>query len=192
MRRTPAAGLVVVACFSLLSEAVARSGRSAIRERVSVKSSRIVLLNGNGLGVARYGATFSSATKAISAVLGKPTGHPTAGCTGEYAQTAWHDLVVQFVAGRFRGYRYLDGGERAVAPTGAVLRSVRPRLATATGISLGSSLADAQRAYGVLRRVGTDFYASRSGITFAFWSSGNPVRNSRIYEIKSNVCPGSL
>jgi hypothetical protein len=96
--------------------------------------------------------------------------------------------VVQFVAGRFRGYRYLDGGERPLAPTRSVLRSVRPRLSTATGISLGSSLADARRSYGVLRRVGTAFYRTRSGITFALWSSGTPARKSRIHEIKSNVC----
>lgn len=150
-----------------------------------------VRLDGNGLGVTTYGATVSAATKAISAVLGNPTGHPAAGCTGRYEQTAWHDLVVQFVAGRFRGYRYLAGGTYG-APTPAVVRTTTPRLATPAGITLGSSLAQTRRAYEKLRPRGTDFYATSSGITFAFWASGNPLPESRIYEIKSNVCPSSL
>jgi len=153
-RRLPAVLVFVVACSSILSGGIALSAASPKRARVSAKTST-VRLNGNGLGVTGYGAARSSATKAISAVLGNPTGHPSADCTSKYFQTAWHDLVVQFVAGRFRGYRYLDGGDRALAPTRAVLRSVRPRLSTTKGISLGSSLADAKRAYRTLRRSAT-------------------------------------
>jgi len=191
-RGLPAVLVVVVACSSLLSGGMAYSAISPKQARVVAKTSMVVRLNGNGLGVTRYGAALSSATKAVSAVLGKPTGHPAADCTGEYDQTAWHDLVVQFVAGRFRGYRYLDGGDGGVAPTAAVVRSTTPRLSTATGITVGSSLVDAERAYGTLRRVATESYRTESGITFSVWSSGNPSPNSRIYEIKSNVCPGSL
>jgi len=190
-RRLPAVLVFVVACSSILSGGIALSAASPKRARVSAKTST-VRLNGNGLGVTRYGAARSSATKAISAVLGNPTGHPSADCTSKYFQTAWHDLVVQFVAGRFRGYRYLDGGDGGVAPTAAVVRSTTPRLSTATGITVGSSLVDAERAYGTLRRVATESYRTESGITFSVWSSGNPSPNSRIYEIKSNVCPGSL
>ena len=189
--RLPAVLVFVVACASMLSGGTALSAASPKQARVSAKSST-VQLNGNGLGVTRYGATQASATKAISAVLGKPTGHPSADCTSEYFQTAWHDLVVQFVAGRFRGYRYLAGGKYGVAPTAAMVRSTTPRLATAAGITVGSSLADAKRAYRTLARSATNFDRTQSGITFAFWSSGSPSPSSRIYEIKSNVCPGSL
>jgi hypothetical protein len=66
-----------------------------------------IVLAGNGLGVTNFGATSAAATKAITAELGKPTGHPNAGCTAAYAETAWHDLLVQFVSGRFEGYRCL-------------------------------------------------------------------------------------
>jgi hypothetical protein len=190
-RRLPAVLVFVVACSLILSCGIALSAASPKQARVSAKTSP-VRLNGNGLGVTRYGATQSSATKAISAVLGKPSGHPSADCTGEYFQTSWHDLVVQFVAGRFRGYRYLDGGKYGVAPTAAVVRSTTPRLSTAAGITVGTSLVDAKHAYRTLRRAATNFYRTKSGITFAFWSSGNPSPNSRIYEVKSNVCPGSL
>jgi len=191
-RRLLGVPVVVLACSSLLSAGTARSAISPERARFVARISTAVRLDGNGLGVTRYGARLWSATKAISAVLGNPTGHPAAECTGEYDQTAWHDLVVQFVAGRFRGYRYLDGGDRGVAPAPGVVRSTRPRLSTATGITFGSSLADAERAYGTLRRVASESYRTQSGITFSFWSSGNPSPNSRIYEIKSDACPGSL
>jgi hypothetical protein len=42
---------------------------------------------GNGLGVTSIGATSAAATKAITVALGKPTGHPNAGCAAAYAET---------------------------------------------------------------------------------------------------------
>jgi hypothetical protein len=203
--------LVVIAAVSVGGYALASSGsganpvrtshplvplsviRARLRAAAQRAAERAVRLDGDGLGVTKFGATASSATKAISAVLGKPTGHPAAACTPAYRQTAWLDLVVQFVAGRFRGYRYLDRGPNPeVAPTAAVVRAARPKLSTATGISLGSTLADAERAYPTLRRSATESYQTRSGITFSFWSPDNPNRNSRIYEIKNNACPAAI
>lgn len=105
--------LVVIAAASLGAYGLASSGSGAnpvrtshplvplsvirARLRAAVRAAQsAVRLDGDGLGVTNFGATTSSAAGAISAVLGKPTGHPAAVCTPAYRQTAWHDLVVQF------------------------------------------------------------------------------------------------
>ncbi|HXR21836.1 MAG TPA: hypothetical protein VN786_04705, partial [Acidimicrobiales bacterium] len=74
-------------------------------------------LDGSGLGLANFGEPAALSTEAITAVLGAPTGHPSAGCTGRYTQAAWHDLIVQFNEGRFTGYRYVAGGFDGVSPS---------------------------------------------------------------------------
>jgi hypothetical protein len=191
--RAPGGFVALVACLAMTGEALGHSTAPAVPPRL--QTSRAVAnrleLDPDGLGVAKYGQTLASTTKAITAVLGPPTGHPASGCTAEYKQAAWRDLIVQFVGDRFTGYRYLDGGDRGVAPTAAIVRSVEPRVATASGIGLGSSLSEVRRAYRDVRRVATQSYRSPAGIVFSFWSTGNPVGASRLYEIKSNVCPAS-
>ena len=155
--------------------------------------ARMIQLDGNGLGVVSFGATAASATAALSAVLGKPTGHPSAGCTSAYAQTAWHDLIVQFVSGRFRGYRYVDAPPYGVAPSPKLLRAVTPKLSTSAGITLGDTSAEAKRVYPSLRQTGSEFWSTPTGIVFAFYQLKAPSSSSEpIYEIKNSVCPGSL
>lgn len=155
--------------------------------------ARMIQLDGNGLGVVNFGATAFSATKALTAVLGKPTGHPSAGCTSAYTQDAWHDLVVQFVSGRFRGYRYVDSPPYGIAPSLKLLRAANPKLSTSAGITLGDTLAEAKRVYPSLRQTGSEFWRTPTGIVFAFYQLKTPSSSSEpIYEIKSSVCPGSL
>ena len=153
----------------------------------------VVRLEANGLGVVSFGATMSSATKTISDVLGAPTGNPSAGCTGDYRQTAWHDLIAQFKNGRLAGYRYLAGGSSGLSPTTTSIHSAKiPRLATTTGITLGDTFAEARRAYPMLQQSGSDAWRTSGGIVFAFFGEGDAVPTSPIYEIKNDVCPETL
>lgn len=165
----------------------------------ATKTAPRLVLAGNGLGVTSFGATSAAATKAITAELGKPTGHPKAGCTAAYAETAWHDLLVQFVSGRFEGYRYLIASyfSKGELPPTAALRSATPKLSTAAGITLGDTLTQAKRTYPSLRQSGTDFWRTTSlnvvGIAFGIYNpSGHTAPNAQIYEIKNSACPGSL
>jgi hypothetical protein len=153
-----------------------------------------VQLDGNGLGAANFGAPAAMATEAITHVLGAPTGHFSAGCTGKYAQVAWHDLIVQFTGGRFTGYRYVAGGSKGVSPSVGTLHDpVVPTIATAARITLGSTMAEVARAYRSLHRSGTDFWRTPGGIVFAFYTvDPNPSSKSPVYEIKDNVCPAAL
>ncbi len=153
-----------------------------------------VQLDGNGLGLANFGAPAALTTEAITAVLGAATGHPSAGCTGKYTQAAWHDLIVQFNDGRFTGYRYVAGGSKGVSPSLATLHDpVVPTITTAKRITLGRTMAEVKRAYRSLHRSGTDFWRTPGGIVFAFYSAeANPSSMSPVYEVKDNVCPAAL
>jgi len=148
------------------------------------------VLGGNGLGVARFGSPARSVTSALSVELGSPTGHPDAGCVGGYTQVAWHDLIVQFRHGRFSGYRYWVSGSGSPSASAS---AVSPKLATAKGISLGSTFARVKRSYR-LTQSGTDFWKSRDGIVFVLDSPTYPSPpSSPVYEIKSyGVCPAAL
>jgi len=187
--------LSAVACCSLVGGGTANAVDRPQSRGASATKSAPIRLDGNGLGVVGFGATVSTATKVLTARLGAPTGHPSAGCTSAYNQTAWHDLIIQFKAGRFTGYRYVAGGWNGISPSSKTLHAtVTPKLATSAGISLRSTMAEATRAYPSLRRSGTDFWRLSNGIVFAFYTGAhaNPSSTSPIYEIKNNVCPGSL
>ena len=170
--------LVVSPASSPLAAAASPSARTPI------------LLAGNGLGVAHFGSPARSVTGAISAKLGSPTGHPAAGCVGGYTQVAWHDLIVQFRHGHFSGYRYWVSGSGSPSASAS---AVSPKLATAKGISLGSTFAQVKRSYR-LTQTGTDFWKSHDGIVFALDSQTYPSPpSSPVYEIKSyGVCPAAL
>jgi hypothetical protein len=158
---------------------------SAAAARHAAKPPTIELA-GNGIRVVGFGSSVASVTKAVSAELGPPTGHPEAGCVGGYREVAWHDLILQFRHGRFSGYRYW-------LSIGAPGSTASPRIATATGITLGSTLAQLRKAYD-LTQTGTDFWKSPNGIVFVLDSPTYPSPPaSPIDEIKSaGVCPAAL
>lgn len=153
-----------------------------------------IRLDGSGLGIVNFGAATSAATKALTARFGTPTGHPSAGCIAAYSQTAWHDLILQFKSGRFTGYRYIAGGWSGISPsTKSLHAAVMPKLATSKGITLASTMAAARRAYPSLRQTGSAFWRTPDGIVFAFYQlKATSASSEPIYEIKNNVCPGSL
>jgi hypothetical protein len=179
---------------SSLVEGGSASATSSRLDPLTASMSMSVQLDGNGLGLAKFGAPAALTTEAINAVLGAPTGHPSAGCTGKYTQASWHDLIVQFTDGRFTGYRYVADGFDGVSPSLETLHApVVPMIATAAGATLGSTMAEVRRAYRSLHRSGTDFWRTPSGVVFAFYSSeANPSSSSPVYEIKDNVCPAAL
>lgn len=149
-----------------------------------------VLLAGNGLGVARFGSSARSVTKAVSARLGPPSGHPGSGCTGGYSGVAWLDLIVQFRHGRFTAYRNWVDGSGSPTPAAS---AVSPKLRTAKGITLGSTFAELKRTYR-LTQTGTDFWKAPNDVVFGLNSGTYPSPpSSSIDEIKSSgACPAAL
>jgi hypothetical protein len=180
-----AALLVSAVCALLVVLVIALPGRSS-----AAPSIGSVRLEGTGLGVVSFGASRRLTITRIARVLGRPTGYPPSACPRGYTQAAWHDLIAQFVSGRFRGYRYiLAGGGNLQRPIAVAFRHVLPVIYGLPGITLGSSLGAVRRAYGHLRNDGSYTYSARSGVTFAF--DGPGVR-ARAYEIKDHVCPAAI
>ena len=102
----------------------------------------------------------------------------------------WGDLAVEFRSGAFSGFRYVAGGlppttYRAPSPP----KPVSPRLATANGVSLGTTLGRARAVYGTLQRIGAILWRTPNGLTLVDGSKGDPSSPSdRIVEIKIGTC----
>jgi len=175
---------VLVACLLVLAAAAPTAAAA------SSTAETPIVLRGHGLGVVRFGSSARSVTKAVSARLGAPTGHPDAGCVGGYTEVAWHDLIVQFRHGRFSGYRYWVDGSGSPSPSAS---AIAPRLQTAKGITLGSTFAELKRTYR-LTQTGTDFWKAPNDVVFGLNSGTYPSPpSSSIYEIKSSgACPAAL
>ncbi len=173
----------LAACFLVLAAAAPAAAAA---------SSTAIVLRGDGLGVAHFGSSARSVTKAVSARLGAATGHPDAGCVGGYTEVAWHDLIVQFRRGRFSGYRYWVNGSGSPSPSPSA-STIAPRLQTAKGITLGSTFAELKRTYR-LTQTGTDFWKAPNDVVFGLDSGTYPSPpSSSIYEIKSSgACPAAL
>lgn len=157
---------------------------------VAASAQTPLLLAGNGLGVARFGSSAGSVTKAVSARLGPPTRYSYDVCAGGYTQVAWHDLIAQFKHGRFTAYRYWVSASGSPSPSAA---PVVPRLRTVKGITLGSTFAQLRRSYR-LTQSGTDFWRAPNGIVFALGGATYPSPpSSPVYEIKTDgACPAAL
>ena len=69
------------------------------------------------------------------------------------------------------------------------MRTVSPRLATATGISLGSTVRQLRAAYPVLQLAGAESWRVKGGLTFVADTPRSPTPPaSRIGEIKIDAC----
>jgi hypothetical protein len=147
-----------------------------------------------GIGVVRFGAAKAKAVAELGAQLGIPSARSVnTGCGPRFSEVAWGDLVVEFRDSRFSGYRYLRGGwpltTRGSPRTSSPSKPVSPRLSTATGISLGSTLSQLRASYGKPRRVGADMWRSSNGLIFVDDALRDPVPpSSRIIEIKIGTC----
>jgi hypothetical protein len=152
--------------------------------------SRPAVLSDQGIGSVRLGTQQSQAVAALSGVLGRPTRLPNTGCGPRYTEVAWEHLYVEFRRGRFTGYRYMDGrwpaGGNARRPAPA---SPVPKLATSTGITLGSTLGQLRAAYRRLDLIGTDRWQARDGLFFYDNAEHEPPpASSRFIEIKFGTC----
>ncbi len=156
-------------------------------------TSFAVALGPHGVGKAHFGLTKPTAVAELSAMFGTPDARGVnTGCSSRYTEVEWGDLTAEFRSNIFSGYRYMKGGypittpgspHEAHPPKGAT-----PDLATAKGISLGSTLAQVRAAYGRLAFVGTDRWRA-DGLVFYDDAQRDPEpASSRIVEIKTGTC----
>jgi hypothetical protein len=131
----------------------------------------------------------SDAVALLAALFGAPSARGVnTGCSPRSTEVEWGDFVAEFRLGTFSGYRFVRGGyplmtpgsPREASPPGGV----SPSLATARGITLGSTLAQLRASYR-LRRVGADLWRSPNGLLFVDDAKRDPVPPaSRVVEIR--------
>jgi hypothetical protein len=184
-----ARGLVLacsaLAAFALGGGAVTASGgRSA------------ATLTPDGIGAVRFGLTKARAVEELDALFGAPAARGiNTGCGRRYTEAVWGDLAAEFRAGTFSGYRYSAGGYPLTTPgsphESSPPKTRSPRLATATGISLGSTLAELRAAYRGLRPIGVDNWRAPNGLVFVDDAEHDPEPpSSRLVELKIGTCGG--
>ncbi len=168
-----------------IGAATSPPGDSGLRSR---------LLSSEGIGVARFGQAKAQVVEALTALLGKPAWKgPNTGCGPRYNEVEWGELVAEFRLGSFSGYRYVKGGWPLTTPGSpsgpSSSQSHGPYLATAKGISLGSTLGEVKSAYGKLSFIGVDKWQPANGIVFVVNAEHEPEpASSRVTEIKFGTC----
>jgi hypothetical protein len=145
----------------------------------------------NGVGSVRFGLAQDRAIVRLRTLFGAPSsrGVNTA-CGPRYVEFEWGNLIAEFRSKRFTGYRYRRGGYPLTTP-GSPRRSGRsgPRLATATGITLGSTLRQLRAAYPNLHVAGASMWRATNGLLFVDNAKRDPAPlSSRIVEIKIGTC----
>jgi hypothetical protein len=151
-------------------------------------------LGAHGIGTARFGTTKAKAVAGLSDLLGRPTWQGVnSGCGPRYTEVEWGELVAEFRLGSFSGYRYMKGGWPLTTPGSP--RQPLPSgdaglaLATAKGISLGSTLGQVRLAYGELHFAGVDKWRAANGIIFVVDALRDPEPpSSKVVEIKLGTC----
>jgi hypothetical protein len=151
-------------------------------------------LSAQGVGTVSFGATKATAVARLSELFGRPTWQGVnSGCGPRYTEVEWGQLVAEFRLGTFSGYRYMKGGWPLTTP--GPLRRPAPSgqadmpLATAKGISLGSTLGQVRLAYGKLHFVGVDRWRAANGIIFVVGAPREPEPpSSKVVEIKLGTC----
>ncbi len=152
------------------------------------------LLSPEGIGVARFGQAQARVVEALTALLGKPAWQgPNTACGPRYNEVEWGELVAEFRLGSLSGYRYLNGEWPLTTPGSpsgpSSSQPHAPYLATAKGISLGSTLGEVRAAYGKLSFIGVDKWRPANGIVFVVNAEHEPEPpSSRVTEIKFGTC----
>ena len=153
-----------------------------------------VTLGPHGIGKTHFGLTKAATVAELSATFGPPDARGVnTGCSSRYTEVVWGDLAAEFRSSIFSGYRYMKGGYPITTPGSPheahPPKTPTPKLATATGISLGNTLAQVRAAYGKLGFVGTDRWRAPDGIVFYDNAMHDPEPpSSRIVEIKIGTC----
>ena len=154
--------------------------------------ARPFVVSADGIAGVRFGLPRAEAVTELTRVLGRPSRAMTnGGCGRRYTEVAWGHLYAEFREGRLSGFRIMQGTwlpqRRPPRPTPFSL--IRPRVATGTGISLGSTLEQLRSAYGRLDLVGTDRWRTPDGLIFYDDARRDPPPpSSRIIEIKDGTC----
>jgi hypothetical protein len=151
------------------------------------------LLTERGLGEVRFGTDKTRAVTQLRSLLGKATSSGiNTGCGSRFAEVAWHDFVAEFRGPRFMGYRYVRGGyplRTASSPKPSSPGHVSPKLKTAAGITLMTTLRELRAHYKGLQHIGTNKWQSRNGLVFVDNAKHDPEPpSSRIIEIKFHTC----
>ena len=151
-------------------------------------------LRADGIGSVRFGITKRTALSELRHLFGVPSARGVnTGCGPRYTEVEWGDLVAEFRLGKFSGFRFLKGGWPLTTPgsprEASPQKTVFPKLPTAKGISLGSTLTQLRGAYRPLRFGGASKWRSASGLTFVDNAKHDPeAPSSRIIEIKVGTC----
>ena len=113
----------------------------------SSASTTRVVLGADGLGVIQTGAAQTLGVQTVSRYLGAPTKTSAPGPCKGTTEVEWSDLSLEFSHGVLDGYRYLEGG---LSDSGMFLPPTGPGtpvLKTATGATLGMTLAEVRPLY---------------------------------------------
>ncbi len=152
------------------------------------------ILGPRGIGTVRLGLPKLKAVAELSDLFGAPSARGVnTGCGPRYTEVEWGDLVAEFRLSTFSGFRYIKGGYPLTTPGSprepSPPRTVFPELATSTGISLGSTVAQLRVVYRSLRLVGTDRWRAANGLVFVDNAKPvSPPRLRHIIEIKIGAC----
>ena len=172
--------------------AVEAAGATAVGGDTRATGAGTVVTVGDGadgIGTVAFGLPKVDVVDDFSALFGPPTWRGiNRGCGARWTEVVWHDLAAEFRDATFSGYRYSRNARglfsivrRPQAPNTTLI----PRLATAEGITLGSTLA-AVRAVYTLHLAGAGKWHSDNRIVFVSDAQHSPAPlSSRIIEIKS-------
>jgi hypothetical protein len=154
----------------------------------------VQVLGPRGVGPVPFGTANAKAVGDLSRLFGRPSSQgANTGCGPRYSEVEWGELVAEFRSGAFSGYRYLKGGWPLTTP-GSPRRPPPsqlhgPPLATAKGISLGSTLEQLRSLYGDVHFVGVDKWRAADGVVFVVDAAREPgPPPPRVVEIKFGTC----
>ena len=187
-RRTTSRALLATSVLVALVVA----GAATLSAGGSAATGRAPALGADAIGTVRFGLPKATAVAELSDLFGRPSARfVNSGCGPRYTEVAWGELYAEFRSGEFSGYRYLRNGwpPKTYAHRSPPPKVVSPRIATAEGITLGSTLAQVRAAYRPLQRVAADGWRSSSKLVFVDDALRDPVSpTSRIIEIKTTTC----
>jgi photosystem II stability/assembly factor-like uncharacterized protein len=106
-----------------------------------------VVLGADGLGVVKVGASQAKAVATVRRYLGPPTVTTTRGVCPGRTEVEWNDLALEFYRGNLAGYRYMRGGLTHAGSLTKTSSPLTPPLRTATGATLGMTLAQVRPLY---------------------------------------------
>lgn len=112
----------------------------------TVQPSPSLVLGADGVGTVLVGTPRADAVAAMVRSLGRSNDTAAGVCPGR-TEVEWGDLSLEFSAGVLAGYRYNEGGFPALGTTRPPPGPPRPLLTTATGATLGMTLAQVRPLY---------------------------------------------